>query len=1045
MADERKFKFISPGVFIDEIDNSQLPAEPGTIGPLVIGTAPQGPAMVPVTINSFSDLVETFGEPNAGQPAEDAFRTGQLSAPSYGLYAAQAWLRNNAPLTFMRLVGEQDPDANTAGKAGWKAGTLDADPANGGAFALVAFPSGAVAAANAPAAVAVSGAVAAIFYANEGRVVLSGAHAGPTALASRLGTGSLSTLIETDAKGRFHLAFAPNGTDSLSDYTAHVSLNPDDRNFIRKVLNTNPTVVNSTVTTQQTRTANQGGGYWLGESFERQLLTMGSASMGVMSNSIYGQKHHLALFPMRSQASTTQDQNDHQYGSLKASTGWYIAQNLNDGADATYQAQGQQKLFRLEARTGGQSAQRRVKISIENIKAPEGEFERYGSFSVVVRKLDDTDLNQKILERYDSLNLNPASTNYIARVIGDKFVTYDTTTKTNREYGNFTNNSKYIRVAMDEDVDRGTTNAEFLPFGVFGPLTYRAALVTSGSGVLVDYGKEQASSQLSGARGGFATMLDSSDDGTFGDPGGYHASSFGGTENEFLVFYDQADAAKICSNTITFTGSFVFPSTPLRRHQNWGRAGVPMKQVYWGAWTGIKHSDQTFDLGVLDTLTARASGLETVISPTTPKDVAPSFQANIGNSPDHNEPMMGRGTANSSSTDPLQHAWVFTLDDVAEHSASLGLGGGYVYMSGTRQAGSSISALSGGYTGSLNKGLDRFTTLLHGGFDGTDITERDPFRNSATAAGTAEVDSSKLHSLKRAINIISDVDQNQYNIATMPGITQPDATDYLLEKVEERGDALAIIDLEKIYTPDTESTASASSRNSFTIKQATDALKARNINNSYGAAYAPWVQIQDTISNRLLWVPPSVVALGALSSNDRIAAPWFAPAGFTRGGLSEGAGGIPVLDVTKRLTSDDRDDLYEAGINPIAKFPAEGIVIFGQKTLQQTASALDRINVRRLLVFLKREISFIASRLLFAQNTQDTWNRFLQQATPVLEGVKSQFGIDDFRLILDETTTTPDLVDRNIIYSKLIVKPTRSAEFFAIDFVITNSGASFED
>jgi phage tail sheath protein FI len=366
-------------------------------------------------------------------------------------------------------------------------------------------------------------------------------------------------------------------------------------------------------------------------------------------------------------------------------------------------------------------------------------------------------------------------------------------------------------------------------------------------------------------------------------------------------------------------------------------------------------------------------------------------------------------------------------------------------MSGTRQGGLSISAQSGGYTGSLNKGIDRFTTLLHGGFDGTDITERDPFRNSATAAGTAEVDSSKLHSIKRAINIISDTDQVQFNVAVLPGITQPDATDYLLEKVEERGDALAIIDLEKIYTPDTESTASASARNAFTIKQATDALKARNINNSYGAAYAPWVQIQDTISNRLLWVPPSVVALGALSSNDRIAAPWFAPAGFTRGGLSEGAGGIPVLDVTKRLSSDDRDDLYEANINPIAKFPAEGIVIFGQKTLQQTRSALDRINVRRLLVFLKREISFIASRLLFAQNTQDTWNRFLQQATPVLEGVKSQFGIDDFRLILDETTTTPDLVDRNIIYSKLIVKPTRSAEFFAIDFVITNSGASFED
>jgi len=205
------------------------------------------------------------------------------------------------------------------------------------------------------------------------------------------------------------------------------------------------------------------------------------------------------------------------------------------------------------------------------------------------------------------------------------------------------------------------------------------------------------------------------------------------------------------------------------------------------------------------------------------------------------------------------------------------------------------------------------------------------------------------------------------------------------------------------------------------------------------------VMIQDTVSNRTLWAPPSVVALGVLSNTDRQQAPWFAPAGFQRGGLSEGAAGLPVLDVSKRFTSDERDSLYEANINPIAKFPAEGIVVFGQKTLQQTASALDRINVRRLMVFLKREISFIASRLLFEQNTRDTWNRFISQATPLLDSVRAQFGIDDFRLILDETTTTPDLVDRNIIYSKLLVKPTRTAEFFAIDFVITNSGASFED
>ena len=120
-------------------------------------------------------------------------------------------------------------------------------------------------------------------------------------------------------------------------------------------------------------------------------------------------------------------------------------------------------------------------------------------------------------------------------------------------------------------------------------------------------------------------------------------------------------------------------------------------------------------------------------------------------------------------------------------------------------------------------------------------------------------------------------------------------------------------------------------------------------------------------------------------------------------------------------------------------------MVFGQKTLQQTASALDRINVRRLLVYLKKEISFIASRLLFGPNAQSTWNRFLGQAGPLLEGIQSDFGIDEFRLILDESTTTPDLVDRNIIYAKLYVKPTKAVEFFAIDFIITNSGASFED
>jgi hypothetical protein len=404
----------------------------------------------------------------------------------------------------------------------------------------------------------------------------------------------------------------------------------------------------------------------------------------------------------------------------------------------------------------------------------------------------------------------------------------------------------------------------------------------------------------------------------------------------------------------------------------------------------------------------------------------------------------GETTAHTGSQ-AYEIAWVFSLDNISGSSAA-----GYQYSggnSGYRTAGSSVTAVSG-YKTALTNGLDRFTTVLHGGFDGLDITEREPFRNSKMSgiSSISELNSYELYSLRKAINIVSSPDDVQMNAITIPGITEKTVTNFLLDAAERRADTLAIIDIPNAYVPDTEDTGSSESRNAnSTPTAAANDLAGRSINNSYGATYYPWVRILDNNNNQSLWAPPSVAALGVLSNTDRQQAPWFAPAGFTRGGLSEGAAGVPVLDVSRKLTSEDRDTLYEAGINPIAKFPAEGIVIFGQKTLQQTASALDRINVRRLMIYLKREISFIASRLLFAPNAQATWDRFLGQAEPVLRDVKSQFGIEDFRLILDESTTTPDLIDQNIIYAKLYVKPTRAVEFFAIDFIVTNSGASFED
>ena len=1034
MADNpsSRFKFVSPGVFIDEIDNSQLPDTPAEVGPVVIGRARRGPAMQPVRINSYSDFVDTFGEPVAGPENGDVWRDGNILGPTYGAIAAQAWLRNNAPLTYVRLVGTQELGANAAGYAGWDAGTINNNDTAGGAWGLFVFPSGALAAPAGNAAANVTGALAAVMYVTEGRVLLSGSTlASGTNISSVDGQVGLSAsacaMFESDDNGNLTLSYVKDISGSLNEFKTSISLDPSRRNFIRKALNTNPTLTNTAISKRSTASGTFGlGNFWLGETYERQLVASASngSSMGVLGSDIANSKFKAAILPLRNAENVTEVANDFRYAAQRGTTGFFIGQHL--GSDASYQSHLAQKLFRLEALTPGEHVQKSVKVSIANIKAPEGDFQEYGTFSVLVRRIDDTDNVPVIIERYDNLDLNPASENYIARVIGDRYEVYDTELKGNRVYGQYENRSKYVYVVMDEDVDAGVTPRQLLPFGVFGPQKYRNCTLVSGSQPLPFYPKDSTNAATGYPSGSkvLSTILDGGPAADFGVRGGYQSqnSDTDDTPGIMMTGVDTTGSA--------YTASIVFPSLPVRQASNWG-SPKSLRNTYWGAWTGRTATDNTFDPGVVDTLRSRLKGLQTNPA-STDHDIQP---ADLG---------FKAYTAQSSlsASDPVVISWVFSLDDVSGSTSE-----GYRWMSGSRQNGTSVAAVSSSYTGTLAAGLDRFTTCLHGGYEGFDITEADPFRdsNSVFTNETNPKNSYQLHTLRQAINVVSDPEAVQMNLATIPGVVQPTVTKYLLDTVEDRGDAMAIIDIRKIYDPKTESTESAASRNDYTIKQAVENLRDRNLNTSYGATYAPWVRIQEPTSQRTLWAPPSVVALGALSTTDRDKFPWYAPAGFQRGGLSDGAGGIPVLDVSKRLTQEDRDRLYEVNINPIAKFPAEGIVIFGQKTLQQTRSALDRINVRRLMIFLKREISFIASRLLFEQNTQDTWSSFIAQAEPILNEVKTQYGVDDFRLILDESTTTPDLVDRNIIYAKLLVKPTKSVEFFAIDFVVTNSGASFED
>jgi len=335
---------------------------------------------------------------------------------------------------------------------------------------------------------------------------------------------------------------------------------------------------------------------------------------------------------------------------------------------------------------------------------------------------------------------------------------------------------------------------------------------------------------------------------------------------------------------------------------------------------------------------------------------------------------------------------------------------------------------------------------LFGGFDGLDITEVEPFSNDLLSSTATNLADPLTNSFNMAVDSVADEELVPANLLLAPGFKAAHLTNKLISVADNRQDVLAIIDLEGDYEPKAEDPLATKEARRGSVSTAITSLKTRNIDSSFGCTFYPWVQITDRLGgSELVWVPPSIAALGAMAKSDSLTDVWFAPAGFNRGGLGSlgGPSGPTVVQARQRLDAKDRDDLYAVGINPIASFPNEGLVVFGQKTLQQRPSALDRINVRRLMLYLKREIGDVAKNTLFQNNVPATWADFKGKAEPILSDVKNRFGLTDYKLILDETTTTPDLIDRNILYAKVFLKPARAIEYIAIDFVITKTGADF--
>jgi phage tail sheath protein FI len=320
----------------------------------------------------------------------------------------------------------------------------------------------------------------------------------------------------------------------------------------------------------------------------------------------------------------------------------------------------------------------------------------------------------------------------------------------------------------------------------------------------------------------------------------------------------------------------------------------------------------------------------------------------------------------------------------------------------------------------------RFTTPMFGGWDGFDPRKNQLETEQSTGADTLSGD------FNTAIKILANPDEVDFNLIAMPGITSSaggSLTQRLLDMCSTRADAFGIIDI-------ADTTATGAGLALSVVNAQTEAAK---YTSNYGATYYPWVRINDIDNDKLVWVPPSVAVMGAYAFNDRVAQPWFAPAGFNRGGLDE------VLEVRRRLTQGQRDDLYTNNVNPIATFPGQGIVVFGQKTLQVKQSVLDRINVRRMMIEVRKTIAGFSRLFIFEPNSVATRERLLTQVNDYLSSVQAANGINEFRAVLDETTTTPDLIDRNIIKGKIFLKPTTAAEIVIFDFTVTPNGAAFSE
>lgn len=1007
--------FRSPNFYEREIDLS-APRPEGPLGTPagVIGTSQKGPAFVPTTVGNFDEFVSKFGN---------------LDPKCFGPYAVNEFMKYRTSLTYLRVLGaganNDDTDIETTRTTGQVEGAgvfLDGvtapDDALGRKNGLVQFlvathdattneafgspmfsDNDSITSAN------TAKLIRGVFMTPEtARVMIA---ADPTMPNAFDGTDADETNITSGVfNGKFKLIISStlgnsfantDGSPGVKIFTA--SLNPMDPDYFAKVMNTDP---DKFVQEQ----------HFVYAHFPVDMqVAVAEGPAAILSGS----------------SNTSPDSGDptlqfeQAFGRYNTryrapSSPWFISQPFG----AT-----EHDLFKFETLDDGEYANKLYKIAITDLKVSPDESNPFCTFAVQIRDWNDTDTNPLVLESFPNCTLDPRSPNYVAKLIGDLKVYFDFDANSAEERrliteGKYENVSRLVRIVMHEDVEREIIPQTCVPFGFRGlELLKTNDLLTDGSPAVPRLAGNITTSGLLGS-----------------------------------ILPPIPFRFKVTKGDVDTVGGLQWPGEPGRREitfspYHWGvkfeRNVDPLNSNVTSAKNDLLGNYTKF-LGIskLDTLVTGSGADSLNNNKFTLAKVALSNLAatNVGSviTGSASQHMREAAYIRNGAVDPTD----YTIDD------------GYL---GDRLT---LASLLNGLTASeFNKFSPymKFITFMQGGWDGVNILDRDArrmndkassfevgggaestfvspgFTVSNTNFGGVGQDNSTVWSYKTAADIMTDPHVSNVNILSVPGIREPFLTNHTMNRVRDYGLAYYVMDIPAY--DDAGDRLFDDSEGRPNVGKTTAALDSRVVDNNYTGTYFPDVFIDDATNRRRVKVPASIAAYGALAFNDRQKGPWFAPAGFNRAALDF------VNNVGVRLSVSDRDRLYDSRINPIATFPRLGFVIYGQKTLQINKSVLDRVNVRRLLLEVKRVIIGIAKGLIFEQNTPALRNRFVADATLRLGVIQAAEGLEAFQVVMNETNNTQEDADLNRLNGRVVIVPTRAIEYIALDFIITNSGVTF--